>query len=176
MPHATFATGMYLASYNADGAEAAAVGKGLGPRSLGVVEDVIRWRRTLKADKVVSSLYGSATLDGVLSGAEFYCRFTLKEWSPAVKAMLFPWSEDLGLVGPLGQRMGRYAGELLLTAKEGTLAADNGPTTIRFGKVCVAPDMPIDIPLGPSPRDIEVTLQCLPYQDTSDAWRWFETT
>lgn len=176
MNETVFATGSYEATYNADEAVAAAVGKGLGPRRLGLVEEVFHWRRTVHGKEVMGDIGERMTLDAVYTGADLLCRFTLKEWNPAVKALLVPWSEDLGVVGPVGERLARYAGELVLTAGPGSLAETNGPHTIRFGKVTVAPGTAVDIPLGPLPRDIELTLQCFPYQDNSGTWRWFETT
>ena len=176
MPFATFASGPYTATYNVDAAPGDPPGKGLGPRSLGLVEGVRRWQRTLQALPVRASAFGPTHIDGVYGGAQSFCEMTLKEWTTAVRDVLWPFGAEFGRAGLVGRLLSDLAGELVLTAVPHTPAAGAGPATITFGKAILAPDFEVDIPLGPVERDVPVRFRCLPYVNGQGEVVWFEQT
>src|SRR5690606_36865315 len=134
-------------------------GKGSGPRDLGLVEGVRRWRRRLQAAPVRGSAYGTATIDGIYTGGGCFCEMTLKEWSPAVRDCLWPFGDDFGHTGAIGRLLTALAGELVLTAVPDTRAAANGPATLTFGKAIVAPGHNREVPLGDCGRNVKLVFQ-----------------
>lgn len=169
-----FAAGAYSATFDTDNAIGAASGKGEGARPVGLVQDIFWWRRSIVAVPVRSNLVAEMPLDALYTGGDCFCRFTVKEWNPAVEAMLWPLDEP-GMVGPVGARLSHCAGELTLIAEAGTLAEEHGPAVLRFGKAILAPATEVEIPLGRVERDVAVLLQCFPYVTPSGDHVWFET-
>lgn len=170
-----FAAGAYAATFDTDGAVGAASGKGEGSQPLGLVQDVFWWRRSIAAVPVRSNLVAEMPLDALYTGGDCFCRFTVKEWNPATRAMLWPFDEAMGTIGPVGARLSHYAGQMTLTAAEGTLAEEHGPAVLRFGKAILAPATESEIPLGRVERDVPILLQCFPYVTPGGNQVWFET-
>ncbi len=177
MSYAKIAVGSYLASYNSDTATAlATAGKGTGEQALGVVEEVYLWQRRYQAKIVQSNLQGNFPLDAIYQGGECFCCFTLKEWTPAIQAMLWPMSSDFDAIGTVGSLLSSYAGELKFTVEPNSTAAELGPATVRFGKAIVAEDQMQDILLGNVQRNMKLVLRCFPYKNGASKQVWFETT
>jgi len=174
MPFTTIATGSYSATYNNDHAPGDPPGKGTGPRDLGLVEGVRRWVRLIAAAPVTSTQHGESHIDAVYRGGQCFVTMTLKEWSAAVRDVLWPFDENFGEVGSVGRLLSDLAGELTLTAEPGTRAAAVGPATLKFGKAILAPEQRIEIPLGAAPRDVHLTLQCFLYVNAAGKTVWFE--
>jgi hypothetical protein len=176
MPFATFAAGPYTATFNTDGAAGNPAGKGLGARDLGLVEGVRRWLRVLEAQPVLASAFGGTAIDGVYRGGQCFCRMTFQEWTPAVRAALWPLADGFGQLGPIGILLSDLAGELVLTAAAGTPASTAGPAVLRFGKAIIAPSQEIDVPLGDVERNVPVAFRCFPYVNAQNKVVWFEET
>lgn len=176
MTFSTLAVGSYTAQYNPDTAIAAAAEKGSGIQSLGIVESVFLWQRRYQGKKIQSNLQANFVIDAIYQGGECFCRFTLKQWTPSIQAMLWPMAASFDEIGQTGALLSHYAGELILTADADTTAADNGPAIIRFGKALVAEDQPQEIPLGEVERDIQLVFRCFPYETALGKQVWFETT
>lgn len=169
------AAGPYQLRYNADAAPGPAAGKGLAWRSLGIVERVTQWRRMLLAEPLQHSSLGKSTLDAIYQGSECRLSFTLKEWTPAVRDLLWPFGATWDDVGPIGRTLAEFAGRLELTAATGSTAHEHGPRRIVFGQAIIAPGEAIEIPLSAEPREIRVTMLCLPYLASDNRWVWSQT-
>jgi hypothetical protein len=174
MPFATFAAGPYTATYNTDAAPGNPPGKGLGPRDLGLVEGVRRWRRVMQARDVRASAFGDSVIDAVYRGGQCFCLMTFKEWSAAARAALWPFSSSFGEVGAIGRLLTDLAGVLTLTAVPNTPAAQNGPAILVFGKAILSPEHVSEVSLGNQERDVPIVLRCFPYVTAQGKVVWFE--
>jgi len=174
MPVGSFAAGPYTATFNTDDAPGSPAGKGLGARDIGLISDVRRWQRTLKAREVSGSAFGATHVDAVYRGGQCLCMMTVKEWSQAVKDLLWPFGETFGQMGQVGRMMSDLAGELTLTAVPNTPAATTGPATLIFRKAILSPSHNSEVVLAAEDRDVPVMMQCFPYVNGQGNVVWFE--
>ena len=155
-----FAPGHYAATWNGND-----VGLTNGPKIL---------RRRYSAIEVDTDKYG-AGVDGIYKTGPVFLALTVKEWTAAVRGILWPFGADFGIVGANGRLLSDLAQALVLTAQTGTPAATKGPATITFSKAIIAPESDWEIPLGNVERDVPILFRCFPYLDGSDL-RHFTTT
>lgn len=156
-----FAPGYYDMTWNGNGT--------------GLVKDVRRLRRRSRAAPITADKYGDSMIDGVYRGGDCFLLCTFIEWTPAIRALLWPYDSDFGVMGQCGRLLTDLAKALVLTAEAGSPAAAEGPASITAAKSILAPENDVEILLGNESRDVPVLLQLFPYQDASQL-RWFSTT
>lgn len=164
------ATGPYLATYNASGAVAGTPGQNADPaaRSLGMVDNVHRFTRAAAAEDVGNTnLYGSTVIDGIYRGGQMFVMLTIKEWPAYIRDILWPFATNFGDVGQVGRMLSSMAGAIVLTPVEGTPAYVKDPIIRTFGKAIISPEHNVDIPLGPTARDVPLVFRCFPYNVTT---------
>lgn len=156
-----FAPGYYAMTYNGN--------------DTGLVKDTRRLRRRSRAAPITADKYGDSIIDGAYRGGDCFLLCTFIEWNANVRAVLWPFNADFGVMGQCGRLMTDLAKEMVLTAEAGSPAATEGPATITASKAILAPENDVEVLFGNDSRDIPVLLQLYPYQDTS-VIRWFATT
>lgn len=168
----TFSVGAYEMTYTPP---AGAPGAGVA-QNAGLVEGVRRLRRRVLGETMQADQFGKTVIEGIYQGADVFALMTFKEWTAAVRNILWPFSTsghgDLGLPGRL---MSSLAGDMVLTATAGTPAATNGFTTIRAAKAILAEENDLEYILGNEARDIPVLFRLYPYVDGSYT-RHYSTT
>lgn len=123
-----------------------------------------------------TSLYGDTLIDGIyrgMSGVQLLVTF--KEWTAAIRALLWPWSTNLGEQGLIGQLSSELAKPIVLTAQALSPAAVNGPATLTAALALLAPENDVSILFGPDERDVPVLFDCYLYDD-SGTKRFFKLT
>jgi len=178
----TFASGPYLATYDASAAVVGTPGQAANPaaRDLGLVENVHRVQRSIQAEDIRgTNLYGEMVIDSIYQGGNCFVLFTIREWKSYVRDILWPLGSQFGDVGTIGRMLSEMAGKLVLTPLEGTPAAANDGHVITFGKAILAPEHNVEIQYGPVPRDVALVFRCYPYEVTDPVTSekklvWFE--
>lgn len=160
MPVGTFSPGHYAATWNS-----LDVGLTEGPKIL---------RRRYSSIEVNTDKFGDG-VDGIYKTGPVFLALTIKEWTSAVRSILWPFDADLGKVGVNGRLLSDLAQAMVLTASTGTPAATNGPATITFAKAIIAPESDWEIPLGNVERNVPLLFRCFPYLDSGEL-RHFSTT
>lgn len=173
-----FATGPYRATYDASGAAVGTPGQEADPaaRDIGIVQNVFRFSRTAKGEPISNTnLYGQTTIDSIYQGADCFVLFTIKEWKPYIRDILWPFAPAFNQMGEVGRMFTPLAGKLVLTPVAGTPAYVNDGKIITFGKAILAPEHNTDIPMGPTEKTVNLVFQCFPYEvtvseDTVEVW------
>lgn len=168
----TFSVGSYEMTYTppvgAPGAEVA--------QNPGLVEGVRRLRRRYHGETMQADQFGKTVIESIYQGFDVFALMTFKEWTDAVKNIIFPFATtgegDLGVIGRLGSDI---AGSMILTATANTPAATNGPSTITASKALIAEENDLEYLLGNEARDVPVLFRLFPYSDAS-VTRHYSTT
>lgn len=177
MAVATFATGPYTATYDADNAATGTPGKGDGAQAFGLVENVYRLSLTRKGEPIRgTNLYGQTTVDSIFQGGDCFILVTVKEWKSYIRDIINPFATEFGDVGLVGRMYTDIAGEIVLTPTAGSPAASNDNKVYTFGKAILAPEFNMDIPFGPTEKAFPLVFQCFPYLNTDETPKlvWFE--
>lgn len=155
----TFAPGYYAATWDGN--------------DLGLVEGPRKLRRRSKAEPISADKWGDTQIDGIYRGGDCFLQMTFKEWTSAVRNILWPFDSDFGDVGPVGDLLTAHAKVLVLTAKDGSLADTNGPSVITANLAILAPENDVEILMGNVQRDVPVLLQLFPYTVSTGREAWF---
>lgn len=126
----------------------------------------LRYRPSIKKINN-TSLYGDTLIDGIyrgLSGVQLLVTF--KEWTSTIRALLWPWSTNLGEQGQIGQLATAMAKAIVLTAQTASPAYVNGPVTFTASMALLAPENDVSILFGPDERDIPVLFDLYLYDNT----------
>jgi hypothetical protein len=137
----------------------------------------LRWRFKEKAIQDTNR-FGDTKIDGIYRGVNALLAVTFKEWKPAVRAAIWPWSASGtfdGTLGVIGRLASDVAKVITLTPTAGTPAATAGPTLFTANLAKIAPENDINLLFGPDERDIPVIFELLPY-DSSGTIRLFSIT
>lgn len=142
----------------------------------GLIEGPRRVRRRYHGDTMQADSFGKTAIEGIYQGFDVFLQCTFKEWTAAVRNIIFPFSTtgngDLGVIGRLHSDL---AGVIVLTATAQTPAATNGPTTITARKAIVAEENDIEFLLGNEARDVPVLFRLYPYVESNET-RHYSTT
>lgn len=176
MPLATIATGHYDATYNVDAASGSPPQKGNGALDIGEVEGSMILQRNAKGRVVKSSRWGDSTIDGIYAGGDTILIFTLKEWKPAVRGILWPWGVDTGDMGTPGVLASNWAGVMIWTALANTEAATVGPSLYTFHSCILDIEASWDAIHGVEERDITIAMICYPTLQAGGLFRWYTRT
>ena len=163
---ATFDTpafGPYTATYGA-----ADIGLIEGPHNLSSINHAVDRRAGRFGDSVVSGIY---------TGGDNFVQFVLKEWTAAVKTILYPWG-TIGQSGVIGRAMEDLAAALVLTAIDGTPAKTNGPVTRTYPLAILVPEHNLEVLCGNVERNVPIVMRCYPAEVTpgSNELQWFADT
>lgn len=131
-------------------------------QATGLVEGVRRIRYTPAFEPVRADLYGEAKIDKVYRGiGEFGLFVIFKEWTAAIKAILWPFSDNFGRQGTVGRLATAIAYQLDLAPVTGTPAATHGPTAIQIPYATLHEANDLELLLGNTQRDVPVLFDCL---------------
>lgn len=178
MPLGSFAPGYYSMTYAPPSGVAGYTGT---PLATGLVEGPRHLRRTPEGQMIQADAYGKSDIDGVYQGGNMVLSMTLKEWTVANRAILWPFggtagSPDPGAMGLVGQLFSALAGQIVLTAVANTPAAGLTFATITLPLCLINPGTDIDLLLGNEPRDIPVVFKVFPYDSGGGVIKWFTYT
>lgn len=142
---------------------------------LGLIEGVIRQQLTAHAQDVRASRHGDTVLDGVYRGGNMFVTIQIKEWNDATKAIMWPFSDNLGLSGVEGRSMWDLAKPLVLTVVPLTQAAKKGPKTRTYDKAIFSPEHNKEVIFGNEERNVPILLRIYPVlvSSTGVDKRWF---
>lgn len=156
MAFGTWAFGPYTATIatNADGSTPVDIGLNEGPH---------RFIQIAKGANITPNRFGDSVVDGIYRGANCLIQMSLKEYTAAVKRIIWPFSPtDLGLTGIIGRANSDIGRQLILTAISGTPAATNGPATRTCPLAIFAPEHNMELIMGNDERNIPLVCQILP--------------
>ncbi len=124
-----------------------------------------------------ASRYGDSGISGIYTGGDNFVQIILKEWTTAVKSILYPWG-TIGQSGVIGRALEDLASALVLTAIVGTPARTNGPVTRTYAKALMTEEHNLDVLMGNVERNVPVVLRCWPTEVTpgSSELQWFVDT
>lgn len=170
----TFAPGAYTMTYAPPSGVAGYTGS---PLSCGLIEGVRRLRRRPEAQTMQADQFGKSDIDAVYQGGNWALSMVFKEWTAAIRAILWPFGGDASTpdwlaLGTCGKLLTDLAGQIVLTAVTGTPAASNGPATLTFPKAIISPDTDQEIIMGNEPRDIPVVFKLFPYDAGGGVIKW----
>jgi len=152
MPFADFSFGPYTAAYGASGSEV----------DIGLLEGPKRIQISGHARDVRADRFGDSVIDGIFRGGDCFILIVVKEWNAATKAILWPFSTDLGLTGKIGRSMTDMAKSLVFTAIPGVPAATLGPATRTFPSAIFAPEHNKEVIMGNEERNVPLVLRAYP--------------
>ena len=149
-PLITTATGPVSATYNS--------------QDTGVLEGVFTASYQFDAEPVAGqNKWGTTEIDHLITGiSRVRILAVYKEWTDAVKAMLWPFTTAVGTFPAPGFFATAYAKEFKLTALAGSLRATNMWTTRTFDKVLIAPGQESRFELGPTQQLVPIELIAYP--------------
>ena len=156
MAFGTWAFGPYTATIATDS-------DGSTPVDIGLNEGPHRMIQIIKGHNITPNRFGDSVVDGIYRGANVLVQMSLKEWTAAVKRIIWPVSPtDLGLTGIIGRPTSEYSRQLILTAIANTPAASAGPATRTIPLVAFAPEHNLETIMGNDERNLPLVCQCLP--------------
>lgn len=144
----TQAAGAYTATYKGS--------------DIGIFEGALRQNKTSHAQDVLAARFADTVMDAVYRGGNVFQIIVVKEWTAAVRALLWPWDAELGVTGVHGRMASDVAGVLVLTAIVGTPARTQGPVTRSYPLAFLSPEHNVDITFGAEERNIPIVMRCLP--------------
>lgn len=133
---------------------------------IGLFEGPIRLQQNLIGLPVQASQWGQTVIDYIIQGAGYFGVVTVKEWTTAAKAFMWPFGSTQGIVDEPGKLFSAYCQALVLTALAGTPAATYGPVTRTYNLVATLPGHNLDITCGPMERNVVVAVAVLPEPST----------
>lgn len=154
----SFAYGPYTATWNAE--------------NIGLFDGPVRLQHKVFGKPIKCDRYGDTTVGGIYLGKDIFVALILKEWTTAIKNLLFCQSAgaigDAGLIGrAMEETSSGQAAQMVLTAVAGTPAATHGPATITIPRITIAEGQDLDFLLGNVERNIPIILRAFPAETTT---------
>lgn len=113
-----------------------------------------------------TSLYGKSMVDATMDGMDVQVRMVFREWTAAVRSILWPFDSEAGVSGLIGRKYSDLAKQLVLTAVPGTPAATNGPVTRTYPLAIFDPEYNKEIIMGLGGRAVPIVMRILPTKIT----------
>lgn len=135
--------------------------------AVGLMEGPIRHQQNLIGLPVRASLYAQNILDYIVQGGGVFAVITVKEWTAAAKALMWPFNASHGIFPLTGTLINQFFGTLVFTALAGTPAATVGPVTRSYEIAGLLPGHNLDVTFGPTERNVPVVVCSLPEQNSS---------